>query len=283
MGIHTMSNTNEMQNAVALWINASETQGSADAVALVALVSIAGEFYSVAVGERQVAVSISDIVNHADTKTRTAARNGFFVAFGGFEPGQPIPNSCLAGLNRVIRPALLLAHNGTAPTLKAVKADGRETLALAGLPFAMCADYPLRDADGCTTPDFVALVEREIEFRAEKGDDVTRDEAERAVLNAPVTLHPAFKSRGKLKPLTRLMSDLSKEAVAAGLAPAPKGRAPRTAGDEGNAFSEALETMLKGMASVADDESGLAFNRETDVKLAKLAALIEAYGPDADA
>jgi hypothetical protein len=147
----------------------------------------------------------------------------------------------------------------------------------------MCADYPLRDEDGCTTPDFVALVEREIEYRAEKGDDVTRDEAERAVLNAPVTLHPAFKSRGKLKPLTRLMADLSKEAVTAGLAPAPKGRAPRTGEDKGNAFSEALETVLKGMASVADDESGLAFNRETDVKLAKLAALIEAYGPDVDA
>lgn len=266
-----MSNTNEMQNAVALWINASETQGSADAVALVALVSIADEFYSVAVGERQVAVSISDIVNHADTKTRTAARNGFFVAFGGFEPGQPIPNSCLAGLNRVIRPALLLAHNGTAPTLKTVKADGRETLALAGLPFAMCADYPLRDTEGCATPDFVALVEREIEFRAEKGDDVTRDEAERAVLNAPVTLHPAFKSRGKLKPLTRLMADLSKEAVAAGLAPAPKGRDRARTDDDGASFVAALDLVLATLErAITTDESDVAFGPELQVKLDKL-------------
>lgn len=278
-----MSNHNEMQNAVALWIAADETKGSADAVALVALVSVASEFYSVAVGERLVAVSISDIVNHTDTKTRTAARNGFFVAFGGFEPGQPIPGACLAGLNRVIRPALLLASRKVVPTLKTVKADGRETSALAGLPFAMCADYPLRDKDGCATPDFVALIEREIEYRAEKGDEVTRDDAEREVLNAPVTLHPAFKSRGKLKPLTRLMADLSKEAVTAGLAPAPKGRDRTDKGAETPAFYAALDTVLKGMGDIAKEESGLAFNRETDAKLAKLAALIETYGPDVDA
>jgi len=277
-----MSNSNEMQSAVALWINASETQGSADAVALVALVSIASDFYSVTVGERQVAVSISDIVNHADTKTRTAARNGFFVAFGGFEPGQAIPNSCLAGLNRVIRPALLLAHNGNAPTLKTVKADGRETLALAGLPFDMCADYPLRDADGCATPDFVALVEREIEYRAEKGDEVTRDEAERAVLNAPVTLHPAFKSRGKLKPLTRLMADLSKDAIAAGLAPAPKGRAPRTVEDEGVSFTAALALVTKVLREVTEsDECSFAFTAQIEADLVALVQLVDAYNVDA--
>jgi hypothetical protein len=277
-----MSNAHEMQSAVALWIEADETKGSADAVALVALVSVASEFYSVTVGERQVAVSISDIVNHPDTKTRTAARNGSFVAFGGFEPGQPIPNSCLAGLNRVIRPALLLAHNGLAPTLKTVKADGRETLALAGLPFAMCADYPLTDAEGAATPDFVALVEREIEFRAEKGDDVTRDEAERAVLNAPVTLHPAFKSRGKLKPLTRLMADLSKEAVTAGLAPAPKGRAPRTAEDMGASFTAALALVTKVLREVTEsDEASFAFTAQIEADLVALVRLIDAYSIDA--
>jgi hypothetical protein len=284
---NTNTNTNnahDMQQAVALWNEADATKGSADAVALVALISIADEAYSVQVGDRQVAVSISDIVNNADAKTRAAARNGFFVAFGGFEPGQEIPGACLAGLNRVIRPALLLASCGIHPVLRPIKADGREMLALSGLPFHMCADYPLHDTDGHATPDFVALVEREIEFRAEKGDAVTRDEAEGAVLNAPVILHPAFKSRGKLKPLTRLMADLSKKAVAAGLAPAPKGRAPRTSEDTGNAFTAALETVLSGMASVTgDDESGLAFTREIDVKLAKLAKLIAAYGPNVDA
>ena len=273
-----MSNTNEMQNAVALWIAADETKGSADAVALVALVSVASEFYSVAVGERQVAVSIADIVANPDTKTRTAARNGFFVAFGGFEPGQPIPNSCLAGLNRVIRPALLLAHNGTAPTLKTVKADGRETLALAGLPFGVCADYPLTDADGVATPDFTALVDREMEFYAERGEEVTREEATDKVLNAPVTLHPAFKSRGKLKPLTRLMADLSKEAVAVGLAPAPKGRDRARTDDDGASFVAALALVSKVLREVTEsDESAFAFTDAIEADLRGLADLIAGY------
>lgn len=273
-----MSNTNEMQNAVALWIAADETKGSADAVALVALVHVASEFYSVTVGERQVAVSIADIVANPDTKTRTAARNGFFVAFGGFEPGQPIPGACLAGLNRVIRPALLLASREVTPSLKAVKADGRESLALAGLPFGVCADYPLTDSDGVATPDFTALVDREMEFYAERGEEVTREEATDKVLTAPVTLHPAFKSRGKLKPLTRLMADLSKEAVEAGLAPAPKGRDRTRTDDDGASFVAALALVSKVLREVTEsDESAFAFTDAIEADLRAVADLIAAY------
>ncbi len=273
-----MSNANEMQNAVALWIAADETKGSADAVALVALVSVASEFYSVTVGERQVAVSIADIVANPDAKTRAAARNGFFVAFGGFEPGQPVPGACLAGLNRVIRPALLLASRGVSPALKAVKADGRESLALSGLPFGVCADYPLTDPEGVATPDFSALVDREMEFYAERGEEVTREEATDKVLNAPVTLHPAFKSRGKLKPLTRLMADLSKEAVAAGLAPAPKGRDRARADDTGASFVAALALVSKVLREVTEsDESAFAFTDAIEADLRGLADLIAAY------
>jgi hypothetical protein len=281
---NTNTNTNnahDMQQAVALWNEADATKGSADVTALVALVALVDEAYSVKAGERQVAVTIADIVTNEDAKIRAAARDGFFVAFGGFEAGGKIPNACLTGLNRVIRPALLLAHDGITPTLKTVKANDRETLALSGVPFALCADYPLLDSDGKETPDFASLVDREVEFYAERGEEVTRGEAAQKVLGAPVTLHPAFKSRGKLKAFTSFARDLSAAAVERGIVPAPKGRAPRTVEDTGNAFSEALAVVLAGMASVTgDDESGLAFTREIDVKLAKLAKLIAAYGPD---
>jgi hypothetical protein len=282
----TNTNTNDIQTAVALWKEADATKGSADVTALAALAALAsaGEFYTVKIGETHRAVTIADIVNSDDAKVRTAARDGFFVAFGGFEAGDKIPNACLTGLNRVIRPALLLAHDGVTPTLKTVKADGRETVALSGVPFALCADYPLLDKEGKETPDFATLVDREVEFYAEKGEEVAREVAAERVLNAPVTLHPAFKARGKLKAFTNFARDLGADAVKRGIVPAPKGRAPRTVEERGNAFSEALAVVLAGMETVTgDDESGLAFTREIDAKLAKLAALIEAYDPDVNA
>jgi hypothetical protein len=269
-----MTNTNEMQNAVALWIEANETQGSADAVALVALVAIGADPYLVTVGDREVAVTLRDIVANPDAKTRTAARNGFFVAFGGFEAGQAIPNACLAGLNRVIRAALLLIADGVAPTLKTVKANGRETSALAGLPLAMCADFPLRDDKGQITPDFLPVVEREVEYLADKGEDVSLEDAANRLAGTPVTLHPVFKARGKLKPLTRLMSDLSKEAVATGIVPAPKGRAPRTAQDEGSSLMADVERLLAALETIAkSDECEVGFTAAMGAKLYRLADL----------
>lgn len=273
-----MTNANDMQNAVALWIEAKETMGSADAVALVALVGVYREKYAVTVDGVEVAVTIRDIVAHDSGKWRKAARDGFFVAFGGFEPGQEIPAACLTGLNRVIRAALLLASDGVAPTLRKVKANGKEVTALAGLPFAMCADYPLHDDAGAPTSKLTDLVDREVEFYADKGEEVTREEATEKVLNAPVTLHPSFTSRGKLKPLTRLMADLSKEAVNAGLVPAPKGRAPRTSEDMGASFLAALATVTKVMREVAEsDESPIAFTVEIERDLQALARMIDAH------
>ena len=279
-----MTNANEMQNAVALWIEAKETMGSADAVALVALVGVYREKYVVTVDGVEVAATIRDIVANPCGKWRKAARDGFFVAFGGFEPGQEIPAACLTGLNRVIRAALLLASDGVTPTLRKVKANGKEATVLAGLPFAMCADYPLYDADGAPTPAHVELIDLEIERAAERGEVLTTADASWKVVSAGVTLHPSFKSRGKLKPLTRLMADLSKEAVNAGLVPAPKGRAPRTSEDTGASFLAALATVTKVMREVVEsDESPNAFTVEIERELQALARMIEAYGPGVDA
>jgi hypothetical protein len=274
-----MTNSNEMQNAVALWIEAKETMGSADAVALVALVGVYREKYAVTVDGVEVAVTVRDIVAHDSGKWRKAARDGFFVAFGGFEPGQEIPAACLSGLNRVIRAAILLASDGgPAPTLRKVKANGKEVTVLAGLPFAMCADYPLHDDTGAPTSKLTDLVDREIEFYAERGEEVTREEATAKVLSAPVTLHPSFTSRGKLKPLTRLMADLSKEAARVGLVPAPKGRAPRTSEDAGASFLAALATVMKVMRDVTEsDESPIAFTVEIERDLQALARMIDAH------
>lgn len=271
------NNAHEMQTAVALWIEAKETMGSADAVALVALVGVYRERYAVTVDGVEVAVTIRDIVAHDSSKWRKAARDGFFVAFGGFEPGQEIPAACLTGLNRVIRAAILLASDGVVPALRTIKTNGKEVTVLSGLPFAMCADYPLRDDTGAPTSKLTDLVDREVEFYAERGEEVTREEATEKVLNAPVTLHPSFTSRGKLKPLTRLMADLSKDAVNAGLVPAPKGRAPRTSDDTGASFLAALATVLRVMREVTEsDESPIAFTVEIERDLQDLARMIDA-------
>lgn len=269
-----MTNTNEMQSAVALWIEASATQGSADAVALVALVAIGTDPYLVTVGEREVAVTLRDIVANPDAKTRTAARNGFFVAFAGFDAGQEIPGSCLAGLNRVIRAALLLIHEGVAPALKVVKAGGTETSALAGLPLAMCADFDLFDDDGRVTPTFLPIVEREVEFLTDKGEEISLESAAYRLAETPVTLHPVFKARGKLKPLTRLMADLSKEAVEAGIVPAPKGRAPRAGQDAGSSLMADVERLLatlEGIVTSGECETGVTVSMGT--KLYRLSDL----------
>jgi len=283
-----MSNAHEMQNVASLWVGADVAKGSADVSALVALVPMIDETFPVTIEGQVMQVSIreayavTDSQNASTPKIRAAIKKGFFIRYCGYDVDETVPGAVTTGFNRVIRPAILLAHHGIAPTLKTVATDNGDVMALSGIPFEYCADFPLYDDKG-ETPEFATLVDREEAYREENGEKVTREEAATRVRNTPVTLHAKFnKARGPLKPITRFCKALSEEAREQGLVLATDKR-DRDRADKGNVFSEALETVLKGMGDIAKEDSGLAFNRETDVKLAKLAALIEAYGPDADA
>lgn len=277
------NNAHDMQNAAQCWIGAETSKGSADVMALVALVPIVNETFPITIKGETINATVSDAVTHIDAKVRAAAKKGFIVRYCGYDVDDKIPGAVTTGFDRVIRPAILLAHHGIAPTLKTVATDNGEVSALSGVPFEYCADFPLYDDKGAETPEFATLVDREEAYREENGEKVTREEAAIRVRNTPVTLHAKFnKARGPLKPITRFCKALSEEAREQGLVLATDKR-DRDRANKGNSFNEALDTLLKGMGDIDKEDSGLAFNRETDVKLAKLAALIEAYGPDVDA
>jgi len=279
------NNTHDMHNAAMGWVGAETSKGSADVMALVALVPIVNETFPITIKGETINATVSDAVTHVDAKVRAAAKKGFIVRYCGYEVDEKIPGAVTTGFDRVIRPAILLAHHGIAPTLKTVATDNGDVSALSGVPFEYCADFPLYDDKG-ETPEFATLVDREEAYWAEKGEEVTREEAAIRVRNTPVTLHAKFnKARGPLKPITRFCKALSEEAREQGLVlSTDKRERNRTVEDTGNAFTAALEVVLSGMASVTgDDESGLAFTREIDAKLTKLVALIATYGPNVDA
>jgi hypothetical protein len=277
------NNAHDMQSAAQGWIGAETSKGSADVMALVALVPIVNETFPITIKGETINATVSDAVTHIDAKVRAASKKGFIVRYCGYDADDKIPGAVTTGFDRVIRPAILLAHHGIAPTLKTVATDNGDVSALSGVPFEYCADFPLYDDTGAETPEFATLVDREEAYREENGEKVTREEAAARVRNTPVTLHAKFnKARGPLKPITRFCKALSAEAREQGLVLATDKR-DRDRADKGSSFNEALDTLLKGMRDICKEDSGLAFNRETDVKLAKLAALIEAYGPDVDA
>lgn len=277
------NNAHDMQSAAQGWIGAETSKGSADVMALVALVPIVNEPFPITIKGETINATVSDAVTHVDAKVRAASKKGFIVRYCGYDADDKIPGAVTTGFDRVIRPAILLAHHGIAPTLKTVATDNGDVSALSGVPFEYCADFPLYDDKGAETPEFATLVDREEAYREENGEKVTREEAATRVRNTPVTLHAKFnKARGPLKPITRFCKALSEEAREQGLVLSTDKR-ERDRADKGSSFNEALDTLLKGMGDISKEDSGLAFNRETDVKLAKLAALIEAYGPDVDA
>lgn len=272
------ANANEMQSAVALWIEAEGTKGSADVAALAAMTHLVGERYLVPVKDKQVTVTLADAVTHDNAKVRAAAKNGFFVAFGGFEPGQEIPGACLSGFNRVIRAALFLASKGVSPAVVPITGDGKTTTALANIPLSLASAEPLIDESGKPTPDFADIIAREVEFYADKGEPRTTERVTADLLASPVTLHKSYTRKGALKPFTTFAKDMSAQAVTEGLVPAPHKRDTKRTDDEGASFMAALALVSKVMQEVTEsDESAFAFTVQIDADLVALALMIEKH------